>query len=415
MYKLPEIKTYLKHYTPGGPNTVNRRLLAGIKNLFQKIEGSGESFEPQEFLKVFMTSFPQFAEMEKDERAFRQQDADECFQTLLSSIEPLMQAEESQVKQKNLVRDLFELDLKITMKNIELEKDKENEAKEQKDAQKEQQNMIIEEGEERIVDENKLKEETSVTFESTKKLSCIIDNQFNPVNSLSEGIKVGLEESVEKHSEVLGRNALFQRTAELANLPPYLVIQKIRFVWREKDQGTNTEARKAKILRNVAFPRILDVNEFCSTELKAEILPNRAKDLQYSELKKKEAQDAYETYKKENNKEGEDNYKIYRKFKEEQKIKDDNEHDVRLWSEIVPGKETGNYELVGVITHKGRSTDSGHYVAWVQYKGESWLRYDDDEVTKVPIEEVLNLRGGGDWHMAYYLIYRRLDLAPQMQ
>ena len=28
-------------------------------------------------------------------------------------------------------------------------------------------------------------------------------------------------------------------------------------------------------------------------------------------------------------------------------------------------KETGNYELVGVITHKGRTADSGHYVAWV--------------------------------------------------
>jgi ubiquitin carboxyl-terminal hydrolase 14 len=36
------------------------------------------------------------------------------------------------------------------------------------------------------------------------------------------------------------------------------------------------------------------------------------------------------------------------------------------------------------------------------------MRYDDDEVTKVKIDDILALRGGGDWHMAYYLIYRKL-------
>ena len=32
---------------------------------------------------------------------------------------------------------------------------------------------------------------------------------------------------------------------------------------------------------------------------------------------------------------------------------------------------TGIYDLVAVLTHKGRSADSGHYVAWV--KQEKWL------------------------------------------
>lgn len=34
-----------------------------------------------------------------------------------------------------------------------------------------------------------------------------------------------------------------------------------------------------------------------------------------------------------------------------------------------PEKEkqlTGIYDLVAVLTHKGRSADSGHYVAWVK-------------------------------------------------
>jgi len=29
------------------------------------------------------------------------------------------------------------------------------------------------------------------------------------------------------------------------------------------------------------------------------------------------------------------------------------------------GLDTGNYELVAVVTHKGRSADGGHYVGWV--------------------------------------------------
>ena len=31
--------------------------------------------------------------------------------------------------------------------------------------------------------------------------------------------------------------------------------------------------------------------------------------------------------------------------------------------------DTGEYELVGVITHQGRSSESGHYVGWCQHKG----------------------------------------------
>ena len=73
------------------------------------------------------------------------------------------------------------------------------------------------------------------------------------------------------------------------------------------------------------------------------------------------------------------------------------------------GKDTANYQLVSVITHKGRSTDSGHYVAWCQDKGEKWLKFDDDEVTQKTIEDILFLKGGGDWHMAYYLLYRKLQ------
>jgi ubiquitin carboxyl-terminal hydrolase 14 len=44
------------------------------------------------------------------------------------------------------------------------------------------------------------------------------------------------------------------------------------------------------------------------------------------------------------------------------------------------------------------------------YLKDEWLKYDDDLVTEVKIDEILGLRGGGDWHMAYYCIYRKLEV-----
>ena len=69
---------------------------------------------------------------------------------------------------------------------------------------------------------------------------------------------------------------------------------------------------------------------------------------------------------------------------------------------------SGVYELQGVVTHKGRSADSGHYIGWVrQEPGSSyWWKFDDDKVTEVRTTEVMDLKGGGDWHTAYLNIYR---------
>ncbi|KAK2654256.1 hypothetical protein Ddye_014112, partial [Dipteronia dyeriana] len=39
---------------------------------------------------------------------------------------------------------------------------------------------------------------------------------------------------------------------------------------------------------------------------------------------------------------------------------------------------TGVYDLVAVLTLKGRSADSGRYVAWVKQESGKWIEYDDD-------------------------------------
>merc|ERR1712203_936930 len=71
----------------------------------------------------------------------------------------------------------------------------------------------------------------------------------------------------------------------------------------------------------------------------------------------------------------------------------------------VGSNNSGYYELQAVLTHKGRSSNSGHYVAWVKYKGDTWIECNDDDVSPIHVEDVLKLSGGGDWHTAYLLLY----------
>ena len=99
---------------------------------------------------------------------------------------------------------------------------------------------------------------------------------------------------------------------------------------------------------------------------------------------------------------------------------------VQYWFEDDLGSNnSGYYELQAVLTHKGRSSNSGHYVAWVKYKGDTWIECNDDEVRPVHVEDVMKLSGGGkfklifrefdlifsktlfagDWHTAYLLLY----------
>lgn len=372
LYKLPEFRKAVMEYKPQTPGSQPERLIISMQGLFRKLEGQGEAFEPKEYVSAVFKSFPQFAERDAESNSFQQQDADECFQLILGQIAPLL---ERQIAQGSigLVNKLFEIRLMSRFVNKEDATD---------------------------VGDSKL--------EVTNKLSCIIDNQANPVNSVADGLKVALEEEVEKYSDVHKRNCVYVKKAALINLPDYMVLQKIRFVWREADAYTKTEARKAKILRNVAFPRVLDLFDFCDASLQQTLTPTRKRIDELAEAEKQRSKDLFEEFKKQNASEEADTYKLYKKYKEQEQRDETQKHDKDLWGDIDVGQDTGNYELVGVITHKGRSSDSGHYVGWVHYRGDKWLKYDDDLVTEVGIEDVLNLRGGGDWHMAYYLVYRKL-------
>merc|ERR1719225_304705 len=92
-------------------------------------------------------------------------------------------------------------------------------------------------------------------------------------------------------------------------------------------------------------------------------------------------------------------------LKKAQEENEDKDMEQYWFEEDLGSNNSGYYELQAVLTHKGRSSNSGHYVAWVKYKGDTWIECNDDDVSPIHVEDVLKLSGGGDWHTAYLLLY----------
>lgn len=76
------------------------------------------------------------------------------------------------------------------------------------------------------------------------------------VDHAHEGIKLWLEGSLEKHSSVLGRNAVWKRSARMSKLPKYLCVQFLRFFWKATPESADHAGIKCKILRPVSFPGV---------------------------------------------------------------------------------------------------------------------------------------------------------------
>lgn len=83
-------------------------------------------------------------------------------------------------------------------------------------------------------------------------------------------------------------------------------------------------------------------------------------------------------------------------------------YEASAFEDDVGSNNSGEYELVSVLTHKGRSSDSGHYVGWAKQEDGQWLMFDDEKVTPVSESDILKLSGGGgaDWHTAYTCLYK---------
>jgi len=203
-------------------------------------------------------------------------------------------------------------------------------------------------------------------------------------------------------------------------------VNFLRFYWKVASEVGGTDAGKAKILRQVNFPKVFDLFEFCTDELKTSLLQGRNLDSKNREAedairlagldeeqKRKTAADSGDVEMRDEEEKKEEAPKLVGAMAKAAKVQEEiKAHDDLLYRPFNSGLDTGQYQLTGVVTHKGRSADGGHYIGWVHASGDDWLQCDDDIVTIVKTEDILMLKGGGDWHTAYLCFYRKLEVTP---
>lgn len=286
-------------------------------------------------------------------------------------------------------------------------------------------------------DSNALVEPAVTTYDLHRKLVCNIQggsdasSQVN-VTHLAEGIQLSMTGKLEKYSDALGRNAQWTRSQKIARLPPYLVVQFGRFYWKSTPDSQDHAGVKCKVMKPVGFQGVFDVYEFCSDKVKKVLKVARDKAAQEEDDRvAKKLRGEGDDDKKEDG-----DAKMEEDKTEEVKEEMDEELKAALAMSVegeqppvgpgLPADFQGLYELFAVVTHKGRDADGGHYMGWVkadnsdsrkankkrekiadtEEDNDDWFVFDDDEVSPCKTEDILKLKGGGDWHMSYLNFYR---------
>lgn len=306
-------------------------------------------------------------------------------------------------------------------------------------------------------------EEPTISYDPFLKLEC---NITSTTNFLHTGIMEALDQEIEKTSPSLGRQAKYIQSSRISRLPSNLTVHMVRFAWKREI------GKKAKIMRRVAFPQELDILDLCTPELQEKLLPankllkdverdrrerrkvrkrtktmiaNAGEDVEMGDASRSgssgvaagppspvllqtpvpvgsepltadEAAAAAGTSTSDAKGKGREDgsalepESVYRK-REYDQLQAAIPAEVR---EDVGSSATGLYELVGIVTHKGASANSGHYIGFVKKSAmmpvniggeagkpgledgdEDWLKFDDEKVSVFPAEKLNTLEGGG--------------------
>ncbi|KAK8744474.1 hypothetical protein OTU49_000825 [Cherax quadricarinatus] len=359
---VPELHTTVKEFKPKRPggaadSSASSSLLTlvevesgslltlAIQDCYRTMD-SGKTAVPLVLVNLFRSTFPRFAE-QGEQGMYMQQDASECWTELMRLLMQEVPAKDSSKTHKSFSSSL--IDQFFCGEHVSEWKCGESE-----------------------------EEEVVHKTDKFQQLMCHINQD---VKYLHTGLVARMQEQITKRSELLDRDAVYTKKSKISRLPAYLAVQMIRFFYKEK------EAVNAKILKDVKFPIILDVFDLCTPELQKKLTPIREK---YKDMDERQIEEE-------------------RALKRGKPLAPEDKPRTRAlpfsFEDDYGSNNSGFYKLQAVLTHQGRSSSSGHYVAWVRWKGNEWLKCDDDDVTSVTEEDILKLSGGGDWHCAYILLY----------
>lgn len=352
-------------------------LALSLRSTFDSMENEADTYSPGRFVQTVRTAFPRFAEMARG--GFVQHDSDEFYNEIMATLSGKLPnpASITAAHTTNAVDTLFGVELEITTECLETEA-----------------------------------EPATVSKDKLRRLQANITAE---ISFLHEGLKLGLEGEVEKNSDILGRNAMWKQTKRISVLPKYLTIQLNRFFWKRTPDSRDHQGVNCKIMKPLKFNPTLDVYELCSDSLKTRMKVFRDAYLE-------ETLGDIKTDGKGKKEDGEDKDGAKAMDVDASASEDDAElraamalsmaEDATPVGAGIPLNFRGIYELYGVVTHKGRASNSGHYMGWVKQdaKGaaaDDWVCFDDDHASECKEEDVITkLQGGGDYHMAYMLFYR---------
>lgn len=106
----------------------------------------------------------------------------------------------------------------------------------------------------------------------------------------------------------------------------------------------------------------MDVYEFCTEDLKKSLDLGREFEIKLREEEDARRLQGEDVVMKDDQEEEKGPQPVAKKQQQvfQQKIDDE-----ILYRPHGMGLDTGNYQLIAVVTHKGRSAEGGHYVGWV--------------------------------------------------
>jgi len=418
---VPQLRRALGSSAPA-PTTAPSLLMSSLRDTYTQLDRTASAVPPSTLVRATKMAFPEFNRTGPN-GAPMQQDAEEFFSGLLSMGATTLK-EDSQIKAAlpfatpqelggatNLIDALFGLKMEETLTCDEFDDKGASDDKMQEDDEAKVSGMV---------------EPPVKSFDLHRKLVCNIQggsdgNAQTNVSHLAEGIALSLNGSIEKRSEVLGRDAVWTRKQRIARLPPILTVQFGRFYWKATPDSQDHAGVKCKVMKPVTFNSVFDVYDFCTDEVKKELKKSRDKALKEEEDRinaKLKGEDGNEDAKMDTEEDDEEAAAL--KAALAMSMQDGEEKALPVGPGL-PAEFQGQYELFAVVTHKGRDADGGHYMAWVKAKSnngkvekiadteeenEDWFVFDDDEVSPCKTEDVLKLKGGGDWHMSYLNFYR---------
>lgn len=369
LYRIEPLRDMILEYnqqTSGSSADENhKKIVLEMKRCFENLKNkSYKAVMPMVLLTALRKCYPQFAERDPQSGFYKQQDAEELFTQLSQSMAQVF---------GDKFTDAFSINFRTTIKDSANEND-----------------VTVKED------------------ESDAKLQCHISGS---TNFLKNGLMESLHEQIEKRSPLTEMNSIYNVDKQITKLPKYLTVQFVRFFWKR------SAGKKSKILRKVVFPFQLDVADLLTPEYAKEKIQVREDFRQVDKERVEKERDL----KKRKIAETTDGAVMTPREKYETEMamaRSEQEHWVEEFKKktpksLQPGENPSClYELIGVITHQGANSESGHYQSFIRddMDENKWYNFNDDKVSVVPKEKIEGLAGGGESDSALILIYKGFGL-----